>query len=151
MVFEYNDISLSVIKNPDNVMMIKTMRDKSGSYLAAWLGNGDVLQLTKSKSFLTYPFEPLRVLTEQIGESYWQNFAWIDETVAINKKYLEDFKYCDHFKERNRYKLFVYFKNNDHCHLASPQKKYFKTKMLPELKEKFDVEIKEIDNGFTID
>lgn len=89
-MFEYTFEVLEIIRNPNDVMMIKTIKGKEGKYLAAWLTNGDVLQLTNPKSAFTYPFQPFAYLNQQLAQGYWENFEILWEDVAINKNYIEN-------------------------------------------------------------
>ena len=149
-MFEYTYEMLPVIQIPDNVVMIKTISDKYGKYLAAWLANGDVVQITKHKNVLTYPFQPFAYLNQQLGQGYWENFEILWDDIAINKNYVKKFVYCDSLKFPKRYDFYVYFKSGDNCKLATPNKKFFNKRILPMVEQKFGVQVEKSDEGFTI-
>ena len=151
-MFEYINENVEKIRDPENVMMIKTIKGKVNHYLGAYLKDGELIRLTKSKNFMAYPFEPIYWFSREVtGGFYWDDFSKIMDNVAINKKYLQSFAFCDSFDSKKRYDLFATFVNGIIVRIASPEKKYFENKLLSELKLKFDVEIEKRESGITID
>jgi hypothetical protein len=150
-MFTYIEENLEKIKNPENVMMIKTMKGKLASYLGAYLKDGESLKITKPKNFMSYPFEPFAYLNWELGRYYWKDFSILWGEIAINKQYLEKFTYCESFEDKKRVDFYVHFDNGEFYMLAQPQRKYFIKEVLPELQEKFDVEIERTENGIIID
>lgn len=150
-MFEYIEENLQEIKNPDNVIMIKTIKGSISGYLGAYLKDGEFIRLTKSKNFMTYPFEPLYWLTRIVGKFYWENFDQIFDNIAINKIYLQRFIYAENPENKKRYDLYAEFVNGVVLKLAHPEIKYFNKKLLPELQTKFGVEIEKRESGITIE
>ena len=150
-MFKYIEGSLEKIKNPENVIMIRTCRKKGGHFLCAYLKSGEEVELTKTKTYMTYPFAPFKYLSGNLDKNFWQDMVVLFDDIAINNQYLKKFIYCNSLDDAKRYDLFVYFTNNTHYMLAQPQKKYFFDKMYPEMLSKFDVEIEQAGTGLLID
>jgi len=151
-MFEYINDNLEKIKNPNDVMMIKTIRGDVKNYLGAYLKSGELIRLTKSKGFMAYPFDPFYWLSSQVvGKWYLQNFEEISDHVAINKNYLEGFVYSDSLERKKRYDLFVNLSGGISVRIAQPDKKYFDKTLLPEMKQKFGDKIEKSENGTTIE
>ena len=150
-MFLYIEENLEKIRNPEEVMMIRTMKGKVVSCLGAYLKNGEIIKLTKPKNFMTYPFAPFAYLNSKLERFYWNDFEILLGDFAINKKHLDKFVYCNSLESAKRFDLFVYFNNGTYQMLAQPEKKYFFRKVVPEIEEKFGVEVKESGTGLLID
>ena len=151
-MFEYINENVEKVRDPENVMMIKTIKGNVSSYLGAYLKDGELIRLTKSKNFMTYPFEPIHWFSREVaGSFYFDGFSTIMDHVSINKQYLESFVYCDSFDSKKRYDLFVTFTNGIIVRIACTEKKYFENKLKSELKLKFNVKIERRESGITID
>ncbi len=110
--------NIDKILNPEEVNCILTLsNDRRQRFLGAYLTNGEFLQLTKPKSFFTYPFEPIINLQNILGYEYMKDFASLyDNEHAVNVKNVADIqfqkaddKYVDVvalFKEGNPTKLY---------------------------------------------
>ena len=55
----------------------------------------EIIPLTKSEGFLTFPVEPICDFYEIAGQFYMENFIIKDNLFAFNKNHLSGFGYAD--------------------------------------------------------
>lgn len=143
MEFAYIDENLQKIKNPDDVNIIRPASVGRGTALVASINNGEVVQLTKPKGVMTFPFEPIYWLArEQFGKFYFENFATIDNKISINKNHLTRLGYVD--TNEKRVITYAYFDDRTIISLHKPLRKYFFKEFKAELEQKFGIQFEDI-------
>lgn len=143
MEFAYIDESLQKIKNPDDVNIIRPASAGKGTALVASINNGKVVQLTKPKGVMAFPFEPIYWLArEQLGRFYFQDFATVDNKISINKNHLTRLGYVD--TNEKRVTTYAYFDDGKITSLYNPLRKYFFKEFKAELEQKFGMQFEDI-------
>ena len=74
-MFDYIEENLEKIKNPNDVNVIATHWDEDGYYLRVRLNNGEALQLTEPMGRISYPYEPINYIYNEMGRFYWEDFG----------------------------------------------------------------------------
>lgn len=142
-MFDYYEENLAKIKNPNDIDIIKPVQtQRGGTALFARINNGEAIQLTAPKGKLTFPFEPIYWLRQQMGRFYWENFANIQNVIAINKTHLARLCYVD--TNEKRVKVYAYFDDGNIIELFNPDKKFFFKKFKSEVERACEMKFEDI-------
>lgn len=127
--FEYIDENLEKIKNPDDVDIIKVAsKDEKGYSLFARINSGDAVRLTKPIGRMSIPYQPMLYLSHELGRFYWEDFAVLEDRVAINKNHLKKLAYVDTtliYPKYKRVDLYAYFDDGKIIYITNPLRKFF--------------------------
>ena len=128
MYFNYIDENLEEIKNPNDVDVIKLIKGENGYSLYARINKGDKIQLTLPQRGISLPNCPLKYLSQELGRFYFDEFAVISGSIAINKNHLTQLEYIDESLIDNRSKrveLYARFDDGNYIFLSNPLKRHF--------------------------
>jgi len=114
-----NTDSVEKIQNPNNVNFIRSARDDNNKlFLIAGLNTGEVIEISKKQSMLSYPFEPvLSFLHSHFDDTYRAHFGLLNNDTCFNINTFEKFEYqksdeghcvavVAHFNDGNSHKCF---------------------------------------------
>lgn len=139
----YKNENVWKIKKPEDVNIIRTVKDSSGYYLSATLHNGDEIQLTEPSNILNYPAEPIfRLAKSQLGYSYFKDFGSIDNKISINKNYLTRLGYVD--SNENKITTYAFFDDGKIVRLYHPSRKMFLSFIMPQMEIEFGINFEKI-------
>jgi len=142
-MLKYIYANVEKIKKPNDVNVIKPIRNGGTISLWAMLNNGEDVQLTDYQSVLTFPFSPiLEYGLRELGRRYFENFATIDNVISINKNHLTRLGYID--TNEKRISTCAYFDDGRIVRLYKPTKKDFLKKYKPEMEQKFGMQFEDI-------
>lgn len=149
-MFDYIEENLEKIKNPNDVDIIKRSwpEGDKGYSLYARINNDELVQLTKPMGRMTFPFEPIYWLAREVfGKFYFNDFAILDNVIAINKNHLVKLGYVDEnlIQHKNkRVGLYAYFDDGNIISFAHPTSKYFFKTWKAEIEQKCGMQFEDI-------
>ena len=119
--------NLEAIEDPKKVNFISAVRvpsDKrlSGTALALEAGlvnNGKAVIITEPKGSLTFPFEPLLQLKNEMGRFYVSNFSSINENTCVNTMNFNGFDYVQNEDDKKFTGIVAKFKDGSEWRLLS--------------------------------
>ncbi len=131
------------IYNPDDVNVIKPIRNGGTISLWAMLNNGEEVQLTDYQSILTFPSSPiLEYGLRELGRRYFKNFATIDNYVSINKNHLTRLGYVD--TNEKKIKTYACFDDGQIIGLYRPSIKEFLKNIKPKMEKEFGIKFEDM-------
>jgi len=130
-ILEFIEESLDKIEEAKNVNAITTCfssQENNKQILCAWMADGEQVKLCHGKGIMTFPFEPLCELRDEMGRAYAKNFRDIDvncpNCYCINKDNFNSFS----FAKRDDSKfvdVIASFHNGQEVHLFGLREKFF--------------------------
>lgn len=150
-MFKYLEENLEIIKNPDEVNYIRPYKlEKGGSALFAITKANEAVQLTQPQGAMSFPWESINELSQELGKIYFRNFAVIAGNYAINRKHLNKINYVN--SNDKEVSVLAFFDNENEITLFDVKKNYFFKKLKAEIELKtqleFENETKENENIF---
>ena len=131
------------IKNPNDVNIIKPIRNGGTISLWVMLNNGEAVQLTDYQRILTFPSSPiLEYGLRELGRQYFKNFATIDNFVSINKNHLIRLGYVN--TNENKIKTYACFDDGQIIGLYRPSIKKFLKNIKPKMEQEFGIQFEDM-------
>lgn len=137
-----NKDSYEAIKDPRNVNFIASFRTPYkyslsgyGEIILAGLVNGELVELTKPKSVLTSPYEPMDWFAEQVGDVYMLNFECVNDGCCVSRKNFNGFKFVQSENNKKHTNILGTFKNGTSCSLYEINNGYFKADEIARLEQ----------------
>ena len=141
-MFKYVQSNIQNIKSPNHIIFIKPYKTDKGYILIARKDNRNI-PITYPKNRLTFPTAPIYWLArEMVGQFYWEDFAIINNKIAVNKNYILRLSYTED-ENSNLIEVNIYFTNRNELVLARCSKKQFFTKLKQEFENLFGCKIQQ--------
>lgn len=122
-----------IIDNPNDVNCFSTFAgSKNKLSLVAHKTDGTVLHLSEEKHVMTFPFEPIRWLSEEyLGNDYFKDYRFVDilgsNQFCVNKRNFASFSYTK--RPDNKFvDVTANFINGQSAYLFGVREKYFESK-----------------------
>lgn len=133
-ILEFIDESLDKIEDAKNVNAITTCissQENNKLILCAWMTDGEQVKLCHGKGTMTFPFEPLIELGQEMGRSFCKNFRDIDvncpNCYCVNKDNFKSFSFSQ--KEDSKFvDITASFHNGQEIPLFGLREKFFNKK-----------------------
>lgn len=133
-ILEFIEESLDKIEEAKDVNAITVCHssiENNKLILCAWMADGEQIKLCHGKGVMTFPFEPLCELRDEMGRAYTRNFRDIDvnspNCYCVNKDNFKSFSFSQ--KEDSKFvDIVASFHNGQDVHLFGLREKFFNKK-----------------------